>query len=244
MSHIIKPTFHDERKVAAYKEHARQQEKQMQDAAVTLMQLLNFKFESVDEVRSMTLDYLKTKIEESRNRMIGTLKVSSFVPEKVAQFYDNSFAEVLKEAEPQINTLRNAIQFFDNEKIGLKIDSKGRPWANEKDVEKIANEKTIFTFSDEQRKYYSVICDALDALNEITKYEKQQKINRFSIGETPANAFGNYKWDFIGQMQMKDENGLRFQLTAQKYYELVTQGVLCSHYTPKDDYNKDLNDNL
>lgn len=151
-----------------------EKQSRLQEAAAKISELRNLKFESVEQLEGVSKKWLEAEINQSKqnlNTMFAT--TGGFIPAGISKQFSDEYERVKKECQTPINTIKDTLTWCKEKGIGLKIDSKGRPWLNEKDVKETVEREATYTFSSDEAEYYEYFQAIFEAMDALQRYESQ-----------------------------------------------------------------------
>ena len=170
-------------------------QKRFQKSVADLSEAMNMTFPDVAALEAINDKWLNDQISKSKKSLKSVFGADGgFIPSGISKQFEQNYTDIKNKALPLVN---NIVLYMDDLKkkgIKVKVDSKGRPWLDEKDVKASVEAAATYTFSDAQREAWAHIIAACEALNEWRKYEKANNFAQSPILDLLNNvAFANKK---------------------------------------------------
>ena len=223
MKKLPKKILFDDTKERLEKEYNEKQDS-LQEAAAKISELRNLKIESVEQLEGISFDWLEKEISKSKNNL-NTLFGSSggFIPAGISKQFSDEYERVRRECNDPIDKITDIVAWCKRKGIGIKMDSKGRPWLNEKDVKEKVEREATHTFSEEEEEYYGYFQAIFEAMDTLRRYES-------SHGLESSNLQGILADRFIACFHF-DEKTCKtiykpYQYSPEEYYKLICWGVI------------------
>lgn len=205
----------------------------LQDAVAKISELRNLKFESVEQLESVSKKWLEAEINQSKQNLNTMFaNTGGFIPAGISKQFSDEYERVKKECQAPINTIKGTLAWCKEKGIGLKIDSKGRPWLNEKDVKEAVEREATHTFSDGEMEYYEHFQAIFEAMDALRRFESENGYEPSDLQTVTANRFVAC---FRIDMETLKQHHEPFQFTPEEYYRLIAYGKICRKKHPKDD---------
>lgn len=193
----------------------------LQEATETISRTLNIKLETVDELKGINEEWLDNLITKSRDNLKSVLGAVSFIPAGINKQFSDQYTRVRRECEDPIATITGVIDWCETKGIGLKIDSKGRPWLNEKDVREQVEREATISFSAEQLAYYEHFQHIFESMDALRAYEREN-------GYQPA-ALQTIMADRFKGLALTSNGGTKssYQFSPEGFFSLIAWGKIC-----------------
>lgn len=163
------------------KEYDKKQEL-LQKYVAEISRLRNLSISSVEQLEAISHKWLEDEITKSQENLRTVFGSSGgFIPAGISKQFDDEYNRVRQECFGHIDGIVEIRNWCKDRGIGIKIDSKGRPWLNEKDVKEAVNREASRTFSEEERHYYTLLGNLFASLNEIHRYETLQGMDHAEL---------------------------------------------------------------
>ena len=160
----------------------------LQENVKAISELMNLKIESVEQLEGITPEWLDGEILKSKNNLKMIFGAGGgFIPEQVSSQFSDNYEEIRFKAQKPIASIQSALDFCKQKNVGIKIDSNGKPWLNEKEVKENIEKASTYTFTEEDSAYYTLLGNVFDALNEVRKYEKQNGLSTSELAKIISN---------------------------------------------------------
>ena len=199
-------------------------QERLQEASAKLSTLRNVKFESVEQFEAISDKWLKEEIAKSKENLNTVFGGGGFIPEGIARQFATEYDRVRKECKEPINTIVSILSNCKQRGIGIKIDSKGRPWLNEKHIKEAVEREAAFSFSDEQMEYYEHFQAIFEAMDALRRYERENGFEEANLQGIMADRFLQcYKVD-INTLKTHTRP---FQYTPEEFCNLIGWGSIC-----------------
>lgn len=189
------------------KEYDRKQDL-LQKSVAEISRLRNISISSVEQFEVISHKWIEDEISKSKESLKTVFGDNGgFIPAGISKQFDDEYNRVRQECFGHIDGIIDIRNWCEAHGIGIKIDSKGRPWLNEKDVKEAVLKEATRTFSEEERHYYTLLGDLFASLNEIHRYEKLQGMAHASFDAilheenlarivTTETSVKLHEWDF------------------------------------------------
>ena len=198
----------------------------LQKSVQELSELMNITISSVEQLECINPEWLEEKIRKSESNLRAVLGADTFIPAGISKQFADNYSEVRQKASSPVENIVDVLAYLKENGIGIKIDSKGRPWLNEKDVKAKIEEKATFQFSESDKEAYPYFAAVFEALNELLKFQKAKKYAPCNLQEILTNA------DAARVL----ENRSLFDFNAGAFYTLKAWGkILMPIGQPKKD---------
>lgn len=173
MKALAKKVFRED---FAREEQARWDKRQkiFQKEVAALSELMNITFERVEELETVNAEWLDGQIEHSKKNIKSMLGVGSFIPSGISKQFNDNYEDIRHRAITHVDDIASVMEYLKEQGVKVKIDSKGRPWFDEKDVKEKVNTYATYTFSDAHREAFQYLLAISDALNAWRKFEKDK----------------------------------------------------------------------
>lgn len=154
----------------------------------TLSELMNITINSIEQLESVNPEWLEDQISKSESNLRSVLGAGTFIPAGISKQFADNYAEIREKAASPVESIVSMLTFLKGNSIGIKIDSKGRPWLNEKDVKTKIDETATYQFSESDKEAYPYLQAIFEALNNWLKFEKAKKYAPANLQEILSNA--------------------------------------------------------
>lgn len=214
----LRESYLDEAKRDALIKEVERDRKRLNDSVAALRRL-GFVVDDADQLQAINRQWLREFLTSEYQRFIG----AGFIPEALRTQTLKQYNQVGAEAEPYVITIE---QVFKARQFPLKIDSKGHFWFDEKAVKAWATEQATLHFTEAQRKYYTLIGQLFDKLNEVTEFEQTHCSRTFAAcGRTAVTIDGRvYHVGVSSYFGDRDKAGSptgKMTLNAGRYLEFI-----------------------
>lgn len=199
----------------------------LQRATAKLSELRNMRIESVEQLEGISPEWLEGEISKSKqNLSIVFGNSGGFIPHGIAKQFSDEYERVRRDCQDPMETIAGHLAWCKKNGIGIKIDSKGRPWLNEKDVKELVEREATHTFSEAEVEYYAYFQAIFEAMDALRAYESQN-------GFTASNLQGILADRFIACFHF-DEKTCKtiykpYQFSPEEYYTLIRWGKIFRH---------------
>ena len=194
-----------------------------QNAVATLCELTNTTFTSADQLEAVNIDWVNKQISRSQQSLKSILGAGCFIPAGISKQFETNYKEIRDRISGPVNTISAIMKSLKDDGIKVKVDSKGRPWFDEKDVKAIVDKAATYTFPDVHREGYQYVQKVIEALNELRRFEKAN-------GFAPSNimtVLGNCNY-FNKNSKGKDT----FDMSDEQFFRAYAHGILFSPACP------------
>ena len=199
----------------------------LQIATAKLSQLRNLRIESVEQLEGISPEWLEEEISNSKKNLTTIFGNSGgFIPAGISKQFSDEYERVRRECQDPIETITGSLAWCRENGIGIKIDSKGRPWLNEKDVKELVEREATHTFSEAEVEYYAYFQAIFEAMDALRAYESQN-------GFRPSDLQGVVTDRFLACFTFDNDTckTIRrpYQFTPEEYYTLIRWGKIIRH---------------
>ena len=149
---------------------------------------MNITISSTEQLEGVTPEWLEDQISKSESNLRTVLGAGTFIPAGISKQFADNYAEIREKAASPVESIVNMLAFLKENGIGIKIDSKGRPWLNEKDVKAKIEETATYQFSESDKEAFPRLQAIFEALNEWLKFERAKKYAPANLQEILSNA--------------------------------------------------------
>lgn len=160
----------------------------LQKSVQELSELMNITISSVEQLEGVTPEWLEDQICKSESNLRTVLGAGTFIPAGISKQFADNYAEIREKTASPVENIVSMLAYMKENGIGIKIDSKGRPWLNEKDVKAKIEETATFQFSESDKEAYPYFAAVFEALNELLKFQKAKKFAPCNLQEILSNA--------------------------------------------------------
>ena len=199
----------------------------LQEATATISQRLNIKLESVDQLKGINEEWVDSLIAKSQDNLKSVLGAGSFIPSGISKQFSDEYTRVRRDCEDPIATITGVIDWCESKGIGFKIDSKGRPWLNEKDVREAVEREATFSFSAEQIAYYEHFQAIFESMDSLRAYECQNGLQPADLQTIMADRFKDLAYASIYEATKYEATKLPYQFSPEGFYDLIAWGKIC-----------------
>ena len=140
-----------------------------------------------------------------------------FIPSGISKQFADNYADIRNRALPIIDSIQANLEWCKTKGIGIKIDSKGKPWLNEKDVKEAVTKYAEYTFSEDQNTYYTLLCKVFGSIDEIRSYEESQGL---AVADIPQIIS---EWNTARVLSKKK----KFDFMPEDFLGLTNWGRVC-----------------
>lgn len=190
----------------------------LQKYVMDLSGLMNIRFESFEQLEGATPKWLDDQIEKSKTSLRAVFGAGGgFIPSGISKQFADNYADIRNRALPIIDGIQANLKWCKTKGIGIKIDSKGKPWLNEKDVKEAVTKYAEYTFSEDQNTYYTLLCKVFGSIDEICSYEESQGLEVADIPQIIS------EWNTARVLSKKK----KFDFTPEDFLGLINWGKVC-----------------
>lgn len=190
----------------------------LQKNAMDLSELMNIRFTSFEELDEVSPIWLDDQIKKSKNSLKAVFGAGGgFIPTGISKQFEDNYADVRNRALPIIYNVQASLQWCKTKGIGIKIDSKGKPWLNEKDVKEAVTKYAEYTFSEDQNTYYTLLCKVFESIDEIHSYEKSKGMEVADLAKIISD------WNTARVLNKQKD----FDFTPNDFLTLINWGKIC-----------------
>ena len=224
MKKLPKKVVLEDRK-AKIREKFEEKQDVLQRATARLSELRNLNIETVEQLEGISLDWLEDEIAKSKKNLSMIFGSSGgFIPAGISRQFSDEYERVRMECRNPIAIITGTLDWCRQNGIGIKIDSKGRPWLNEKDVKELVDREATHTFSAQETEYYEYFQAIFDAMDTLRQYESEN-------GFEPSNLQGVMNERllacfYIDQETMKPIRKA-YQFSPEEYLTQIMWGRIC-----------------
>ena len=144
-----------------------------QKSVADLSEAMNMTFPDVEALEAINEEWLKDQISKSKKSLKSIFAAGGgFIPAGISKQFEQNYADIESKAQPLVDGIVWYMDDLKKKGIKVKVDSKGRPWLDEKDVKASVEAAATYTFSDAQREAWNLIISACESLNEWLEFEK------------------------------------------------------------------------
>lgn len=154
---------------------------ELSDVRVNLNELIdkvrrnNFTIASVKDLQEFCSDgFLEKTIEQSRNDYFGSKKLLPNEIKSRDEAYFTNYLDILVKLRENIKNILGRYPHT------LQIDSKGHFWFSSKEIRKYCEATFVRLFTEQEKIYYNLLGNVLDAYKELSQYEKENGLQRFT----------------------------------------------------------------
>ena len=207
----------------------------LQEATAKISELRNLKIETVEQLEKVSKEWIEEEITKSKKNLNTVFGSSGgFIPAGIAKQFSDEYERVRRDCQQPIDTITAHLAWCKEKGIGIKMDSKGRPWLNEKDLKEVVEREATHTFSEEETEYYEHFQAIFEAMDALQDYESKN-------GFEPSNLQGVITDRFLCcyhvDMETLKEVRRPFQYTPEEYYRVLCSGCVLRkrHYAVLND---------
>lgn len=195
----------------------------LQEATDTISRTLNIKLESIEQLKGINEEWVDSLIAKSRDNLKSVLGMGtgSFIPAGISKQFSDEYTRVRRECEDPIATITGVIDWCESKGIGLKIDSKGRPWLNEKDVREQVEREATISFSAEQLAYYEHFQHIFESMDALRSYERENGYLPAALQTIMADRFKGLALASNGDTKSS------YQFSPEGFFSLIAWGKIC-----------------
>lgn len=215
MSHKLRDTWVDESKLKKEQAQAETDINAIR-AAVYVLRKNRYPVKTSSDVQTINAETVKAFIEEGKADYLMRID-DKFFPQELLDTALSSFDKALKACVDAANTIYGILGHYSG--VSLKMDSKGRVWFNEKELQAFIQEKCTERFTPEDKQYYELVGNVVDALNALLDFEKKQGWVKFSLKEPWQNT------PYIQDAFRADKEG--YSISKETFLDLKTWGMIC-----------------
>lgn len=176
MAHLLHDTFKDDKKLEELRKKSVEDVESIRKSCEVLRSY-RFKVRTVEDVKSLSREEINKKVAESKQ---GYLDKMDGIFINQAQI-DSTLA-MMEEARKRGGDAAEKVATILSEYEGVpyRMDSKGRLWFDQKELEAFLNAKATYKVPAFLKEYYTKLGDVIDDLNELRKFEKDNGLSEFS----------------------------------------------------------------
>ena len=206
------------RQDVAEKEQGNWNERQasLQKSVQELSELMNTTFSSVEQLEGVTPEWLEDQISKSESNLRTVLGAGTFIPAGISKQFAEKYEEIRSKAAGPVEHIVTMLAYLKENGISLKMDSKGRPWLNEKEVKAKIEETATYRFTESDKEAYPYFAAVFESINELLKFERAKNYVPCEIKEILSNADAA---KVIGQRNLLD-------LSAEYFFTLKAWGKI------------------
>ena len=195
----------------------------LQKHVAEISRLRNMSISSVEQLEAISHKWLEDEIAKSQENLRTIFHASGgFVPAGISEQFNDEYNRVRKECFSHIDEIANIRDWCKVRGIGIKIDSKGRPWLNEKDVKEAILKESSHTFSEEEKHYYELLANLFDAINEIHRYEESKGLAHSELHSIIREQ------DIARTIRSETDIRLKeYRFTPEVFHSLLCYGKVC-----------------
>ena len=146
----------------------------LQKNVLCLSELLDFEITTIRQIEALTPEWLENEILSSKkNVRMAFGSGIGFIPRKVSKSLSDEYDKVHEACKEPVEQLRKELAFARENGLSLYLDANGVPRYNEEDVERYVQEKSIYTFSEEEKAFFPIIASIFESMDEVRKFEKE-----------------------------------------------------------------------
>lgn len=165
-----------------HSEKLEEEQERFQKSVADLSEAMNMTFPDVAALEAINEEWLKDQISKSKKSLKSIFGAGGgFIPAGISKQFEQNYTDIKNKALPLVNSIVWYMDDLKKKGIKVKVDSKGRPWLDEKDVKASVEAAATYTFSDAQREAWVSIVTACEALDEWRKYEKANNFTQSPI---------------------------------------------------------------
>lgn len=194
----------------------------LQEATETISRTLNIKLESVEQLKSISEEWVDSLIAKSQDNLKSVLGAGSFIPAGISKQFSDEYTRVRRECEDPIATITGVVDWCESKGIGLKIDSKGRPWLNEKDVRESVEQEATISFSAEQIAYYERFQHIFESMDDLRAYERENGYQPSDLQTIMSDRFTE-----LAYASINGATKLPYQFSPERFFSLIAWGKIC-----------------
>lgn len=224
MKNLPKKIFLDDVKESLETSYNKKQDS-LQNATAKIAELRNLKIETVEQLESISPEWLENEINKSKQNLSTIFGTSGgFIPSGISKQFSDEYERVRRECKDPIETITGHLLWCKDKGIGIKIDSKGRPWFNEKDVKESVEREATHCFSETEIEYYQHFQAIFEAMDGLRSYESE---NGFEMSDLQTVMRDRFASCFSVDMNTLKTNRRSYQFTPEEYYKLIGYGRIC-----------------
>lgn len=179
----------------------------LQKSVQELSELMNTTFSSVEQLEGVTPEWLEDQISKSESNLRTVLGAGTFIPAGISKQFAEKYEEIRSKAAGPVEHIVTMLAYLKENGISLKMDSKGRPWLNEKEVKAKIEETATYRFTESDKEAYPYFAAVFESINELLKFERAKNYVPCEIKEILSNADAA---KVIGQRNLLDLNAEYF----------------------------------
>lgn len=189
-------------------------QRSFQKEVALLSELMNITFEKVEQLEAVNVEWLKEQIERSQKNLKSVLGAGSFIPSGISKQFNDNYDDIRRRAVDPVNDIASTMEFLKGQSVKVKIDSKGRPWFDEKDVKAKVTAYATYMFSVPQREAFPYVQAISDALNAWRKFEKDKGYQQGNVLSLMNNI----------NLTNKQDGKDNFDISADEFFNFIAYG--------------------
>lgn len=167
MAKMLRDTFFAKDKFDATFKQLKEREERMQHNQEIVCTTLHTTFHSIDDVERCNIENLKADMEKIREQERARFQSVLFCDDASLIDIEERHGRLLHEWTPIVEAFQGNVAFFRNQGITLKLDSKGKVWAEEKDLKRVATDAATIYWTDEDKQLYTKLGELCTLVSEI-----------------------------------------------------------------------------
>lgn len=215
MSHKLRDTWVNGSKLKKEQAHAETDINALR-AAVDELRENRYPVKTASDVLDINAETVRAFIEEGKADYLSRID-DKFFPQELLDAALNSFDKALNACVEAANTIYGILGHYSG--VSLKMDSKGRVWFAEKELQAFIQEKCTERFTPEEKQYYELLGNVVDSLNALLDFEKQQGWVKFSLKEPWQNT------PYIQDAFRGDKEG--YSISKETFLDLKKWEMIC-----------------
>ena len=194
----------------------------LQGAAAKISELRNLKIETVEQLEAINNKWLENEIDKSKKNLSTIFGTSGgFIPAGISKQFSDEYERVRRECQNPIDMIKLTLAWCKTKGIGIKMDSKGRPWLNEKDVKEAVEREATHCFSEEEKEYYEYFQAIFEAMDALRSYESKNGFESSDLQTVVTNRFLSC---FIINPDTMQQHSKPYQYTPEEYFTALCSG--------------------
>lgn len=144
---------------------------ELQLAGRDLCRVLGVKWRTPEEAVSVSVEKIQADMEKLRERELERYDSISFCDNDYLRNMEQRHSRLISEWSPYIEKYRTALNRTRKFEIGIKVDSNGVVWLDEKQVRTAARKAATFTWTPEDKKVYTLLGELAEVLTKLREVE-------------------------------------------------------------------------
>lgn len=180
---------------------------------------------SDQELRELSHEKVDARIENAISEWKAQAAKMLLDPKSVDTALER-YEETRQELTKHVDTLNSIMSEYKG--VSFKIDSKGRPWFNEKELDNFIKESSTYFFTEVDKKYYNALGHMIDGFNELLTIEKDNSLLSF-LRRDVQNPYSG------GIVNLYDRSKECFRLDRTLFVRMKHLGLIMGHAPTAED---------